>query len=304
MGYRYRASGASFAVMICPTPQELANEIRMTRSQFPGSFLVVEGRDDRLFMETFVVSSACSIKVAFGKENVCRVIQILDDCNFHGALGLIDSDFDRIDTTQRESMNLVMPPYHDLTTMLVCSTALDRVVREFGSDGKVERFEGNVLDALLERALHIGYLRLYSAIHDLSLRFSGLNHAAWIERRTFTANIGRLIQTVIDHSQAHDLSSDLLLEAIAELRGEGYDPYEICSGADLVEILSLGLQRVLGSNNSGQVDVRLVNAALRLAYSERDFWLSSLRKDIDEWQRQTIGFQILRGDIAHYGDRA
>ena len=110
----------------------------MTRTQFSGSFLIVEGRDDRLFMVRFVALETCEIRVAYGKQNVCDVIDILDEDLFSGALGLIDADFDRIEGISSRSQNIVMPECHDLMTMLVCSPALTRVARELGSEEKLE----------------------------------------------------------------------------------------------------------------------------------------------------------------------
>ena len=79
--------------MIARRPTIIANEIRMKRSQYQGTFLVVEGRDDRLFMERFICHEICKIEVAEGKENVCEVLRILESDNFMGVLGLIDADF-------------------------------------------------------------------------------------------------------------------------------------------------------------------------------------------------------------------
>jgi len=114
--------------MIQVYPHEIANEIRMTRSQYSGAFLIVEGRDDRLFMASFISHSTCTIEVAQGKQNVCDVIDILDEDNFDGVLGLIDADLDRIEGSQERSQNLVMPECHDLMMMLVSSPSLDRVL--------------------------------------------------------------------------------------------------------------------------------------------------------------------------------
>ena len=137
--------------MIRPTSNEIANEIRMRRSQFSGTFLIVEGRDDRLFMENFISQSTCKIEVAEGKQRVCDVIYVLDKDNFDGVLGLIDADFDRIEGVPDRSQNLVMPDSHDLIMMLVNSPALDRVLTEHGSRKKLETFEENVLQALIDR---------------------------------------------------------------------------------------------------------------------------------------------------------
>lgn len=94
--------------MIHRTPDEIVTEIQMRRSQSPPTLLIVEGRDDRLFMEAFISQSTCRIEVAEGKQNVCAVIDILNKDNFSGVLGLIDADLDRIEGSQKRSQNLVV----------------------------------------------------------------------------------------------------------------------------------------------------------------------------------------------------
>ena len=130
--------------MIHQSATEIATEIRLTRSQHSGSFLVVEGRDDRLFMEGFTCRVTCNIMVAQGKQNVCEVIRILDESNFAGVLGLVDADFDRVESIPSRGPNILMPEYHDLETMLLCSPALDRILIEFGSQDKIDDFGENV----------------------------------------------------------------------------------------------------------------------------------------------------------------
>ena len=283
--------------MIRPTSNEIANEIRMRRFQFSGTFLIVEGRDDRLFMERFVSPTTCKIEVADGKQKVCDVIDILDKDDFDGVLGLIDADFDRIEGIPDRSKNLVMPECHDLIVMLVSSPALDRTLTELGSRTKLETFEENVLEALIERALPVGYLRLHSMREKLNLRFRGLIFSAWINHSSFVADTTKLIRTVKNHSQRPDLSSSVLANIIEELHGAKYDPYEICNGTDIIEILSIGLRRVLGNRSAREVESELLKAFLRLAYSEQDFCSSSLKRDIEEWQSQKPEFQVLRSDM-------
>ena len=283
--------------MIKRTPHEIANEIRMRRHQFPGTFLIVEGRDDRLFMENFISPSTCKIDVADGKQRVCDVIDILDKDNYDGVLGLIDADFDRIEGSPDRSQNLVMPECHDLIMMLVSSPALDRILTEFGSRKKLETFEENVLEALMDRALPVGYLRLHSLREKLDLQFMGLKYSAWINRSSFVADTTELIRKVKNLSQRHDLSSSDLALAIEELYESNYDPLEICNGTDVIGILSVGFRSVLGNKNAGEVGDESLKSSLRLAYSEQHFSSSSLRRDIEKWQRQKPGFQVLRSDI-------
>ena len=190
MGPDHRVEGA-WPTVIVLTARELANEIRMTRSLFADSFLIVEGRDDKLFMDGYISPENCRIVVAIGKQNVCDAIGILDDDGFDGALGMVDADFDRVEGIPDRSRNLVMPECHDLVTMLVRSPALARVLREFGSQDKLDSFGKSVLDALIEIALPIGYLRLHSLRDDLNLRFRGLDYARWIDARSFQSPYGQ-----------------------------------------------------------------------------------------------------------------
>ena len=289
----YNSVARSRWQVIHRTADEIANEIRMTRSQFSGVFLIVEGQDDRLFMQSFISQVTCTIEVAEGKENVCRVITILDEDNFNGALGIVDADFDRIEGSLDRGPNLVMPECHDLIAMLVCSLALDRTLVEFGSRPKLESFGENVLQALIDRALPLGCLRLYSLREELTLRFRGLDYSAWIDRPSFIANTHKLIEEVKNISQRHDLSSGVLAAGVEDLHSSKYDPREMCSGTDLIEILSIGLRGALGNNNAGQVNVERLKSSLRLAYSEQHFWMSSLCKDIKNWQDAKTLFQVL-----------
>lgn len=283
--------------MIYRTSHEIANEIRMRRSLFPGAFLVVEGRDDRLFMEKFISRSTCEIEVAAGKENVCNVIEILDKDSFDGVLGLIDADFDRIEGHSDRSQNLVMPECHDLIMMLLISPALNRTLTELGSRKKLEDFEEDVLEAITKRALPVGYLRLHSIRKQLDLRFRELNFSAWIDRTSFISDTDKLIRTVKNHSQRPALSSKELAIAIEELHKHKHDPCEICNGTDAIEILSIGLRTVLGTNNMQDVKSELLKAFLRLAYSEQDFRQSGLKVDIENWQNHKPEYQILKGDL-------
>ena len=282
--------------MILRTPNEISNEIRMARSQFAGAFLIVEGKDDRLFMEHHISPNDCRIDVANGKEQVCEVMDILDKDNFGGALGLIDADFDRLNEVPEWSQNLVMADFHDLDAMLVRSPALGHVLTEFGNQSKLKSFGPNVLEALLERATPIGYLRLYSAKNGLNLRFRGLNYSAWIDRTSFVVNIGNLVREVKNRSQRQDLVSSELENAVNAQYHNNYSSYDICNGTDLIEILSIGLRGVLGTNDSNDVNSRQLKRSLRLAYSVDDFASSQLMNDVKQWEYLSRGFRVLKSE--------
>src|SRR5229473_6176198 len=116
-----------------PTPPQLANEVRLKRSQHKGSFLIIEGPDDSRFYRRFINDKECHPLVAFEKQSVIAAIRLLDADGFNGALGLVDTDFDLLDGVTIPTPNLIRGECHDLEAMLVSSPALEAVLHELAS---------------------------------------------------------------------------------------------------------------------------------------------------------------------------
>lgn len=196
----------------------IANELRLRRSQHQGTFVVVEGRDDRLFYERFVDVQQCKFVVASGKKQVCDVISILDATSFRGALGIVDADFDLLDEIPISSLNVIRGNCHDMEAMLIRSPALNRVLREFGSEDKIQKFVTkagrDIRHVLLAAVSPLGCLRWHSLRSDLRLRFDGLPLSEFVDRMPLTADRSKLITTVKNHSQRHDLDNEELELAI------------------------------------------------------------------------------------------
>ena len=275
----------------------IANAVRMKRSQHLGSFLLVEGRDDRLFMEGYISTGECRIVVSDGKANVLNVVNILDEGGFSGVLGLVDADFDRVENTSPNDSNVVMYEAHDLEAMLMASPALDRILHEFGDNGKIEDFGADVPEVIAIRAVLVAYLRLYSLRNDLSLRFRGLNYNKWIDRVQFTFYTRDLIAEVKNRSQRQDLSTDELVIGMQTISDENLPPHEMCNGTDLVEILALGLMRIWGSNSSRKVNAEILKRDLRLAYSDEMFRSSHLFKGIQDWEVHDADYRIMKSAL-------
>lgn len=277
-----------------PRPVVIANEIRLKRSQHKGTFLVVEGRDDRLLCERFIDPVQCKMQVAEGKDNVCAVIRILDEDGFRGVLGLIDSDFDRIQGCPLPSANLVLADLHDLECMLIRSRALDAVMIEHGSSEKLQSLGRDVRELLLLAASPIGCLRLHSERCQLGLRFDGLDYGNCIDQRTIEIHPTRLVEQVKNRSQRPELPSEALLSALQQMQAENHDPWELCSGTDLLGILSVGLRRAFGTNNAGTVREEQLRRGLRLAFTAAEFMSSQVGQSIYKWQAQNSPFVVLR----------
>ena len=74
-------------------PGTLAAEIKMTRTNHNGSFLVVEGIDEVRFWTPRLLAD-CEIVNGEGKPNVLGAVHRLDTMKFDGVLGIVDSDYD------------------------------------------------------------------------------------------------------------------------------------------------------------------------------------------------------------------
>ena len=280
--------------MISSTPVELANEIRMLRSLHSGAILLVEGRDDRLFMERFTSRDNCMIVPARGKANVRETIAIVEADNVPGVLGMVDADLERVLGGPADSTNIIMPDCHDLETMLICSPALERVLVEFGSRTRIENFGEDVLETLIDRALLPGYLRLLSQQGQLGLTFQCLNYSSWLDRRTLRVNIPRLIQHVKNRSQRPDLSTEELEKGLMGISTQQLAEREVCNGDDLVGVLSISLRTALGNHSSQAPNSQVLRQSLRLAYTENDLLNSYLGQAIQEWERSHQPYTILR----------
>lgn len=275
-------------------PAVIANAIRLKRSNHKGSFLLVEGRDDRLFFEKFINLVTCKIVVVETKENVLDVIQHLEACGFPGILGIIDADFDRLEGASRVVTNLIVLETHDLETLLIRSNALDRVLVEFGSREKIENFARNIREALVCAAVAVGCLRLHSLRTRLNLKFQGLRYIMFIDSESLVVNDHFLVQQVLNRSQRSDLPIEPLKRAIKSLAMAGEDPWQICAGDDLISILSVALRRTLGTNNSKEVSTEILCKSLRLAYHDDDFAKTRLIIDLQNWSVSNPGYEVLK----------
>ncbi len=273
-------------------PTVIANDIRMRRDLHTGTFILVEGRDDRLFFQKFFAPDLCKFIVAENKSNVCSTVCILDKDKFPGVVGLIDADYDHIEKRYNMSPNIIITNLHDIECIQIQSNGFDDVVKEFGSNDKVDKLGNDIRTILLRAASPIGYLRLYSERTKLDLRFNGLKYSKFIERDSLLLNIEKLIEEVKNNSNRHDITNSSLLLGIEEIKNFGYDPWQICTGADLLGILSFGLRSTLGNNKAGDVNDEKLRQALRLAYRNEDFEESEIKHSLHLWEVQNHPFKI------------
>ena len=278
------------------SPDALANAILLKRQSFKGCFLVVEGVDDLLFFRKFVDHEACHITEAYGKGRVIQVVSILETESFPGIIGVVDADLDHIEDTRRPSENIVVLDTVDLEALLIRSPALDAVLAEWGSTEKIVDFGKDIREVLLDAAVWIGCLRLYSSRTQPKLKFQELRYNKFIDRQSLTIDIFSFVHKVLNRSQRLDLSTDDIVEELKSIHLAVDDYWLICYGKDMLGILTLALRRRIGSSRAKYLRSKSINSGLRQSFHRNDLNVSKLGHDLFDWESRNRPYQVLEPD--------
>lgn len=275
-------------------PGVIENEVVMHRQVHAGSFLIVEGPDDMRFWRRWITGSTlCELVVGCGKPNVEGAIVRLDSRGFLGALGVVDADFDLLQGRAFPSANLLATETHDLETLLLRSAALDGLLAEHGDTEKIrdfERTEGrSVRDALLARGLSFGRLRWLARRDDWPGSCESFRPSQrFVDEKTWQVDEATLLGAAVTAGLATSLQD--LNGAITNLPLA--DPWSVCHGHDLVELLRLGLRSALGSpkRSLGCEDIA---SSLRLACERVHLERTDLYRAIRDWEQVNAPYRVL-----------
>ncbi len=266
----------------------------MTRSQFSGAFVIVEGSTDALFYEKFLDNNTCKLIVAENKTSALEIMKILESDNFSGVLAILDADYDRILGVKHTISNLILTDTHDVETLIVRSDGFNYFIKEFASKNKIGKINRNIRDELLNCCKLIGYLRLTSIKHDLNLKFNGLSLKSYLSKQAFELNRSQFIQHLINHSKAHSIKVDWLTDKCAEIEGVDHNIWDVCCGHDLVNIISISLQGLIGNHKGQQVLSEYLEKSLRLSFHKEHFQQTQIYQSLYEWQHSHSDFLLLR----------
>lgn len=283
------------------SPEDIANDIRMTRSQHRGAFVMVEGETaDLLFFDRLLDRNECQLQPAFGKANVLDVVSLLEADGFLGILGIVDADRSRISGNRPPSDNVLITDGCDLEAMILHSPALDKVLAELGSTEKIRRFESEsgttVREHLAALARPLGALRHISETEKIGLSFEGLKFARFVDKQSLVLDHTKLVSTVLARSVAPQRTFDQMsiLERVDRIVADrGIPAKNLSNGHDMVEILSLGLRQVLGSRREIEITPEILERDLRLAYEKEYFRSTELFAAIRDWEKRNPTFTIL-----------
>ena len=273
------------------TSGTLVAEVKMSRMSHDGAFLVVEGRDDVRFWRTRRHAS-CELVDGEGKKNVLGCISRLDSESFKGALGIVDNDYDSLMGVHFESRNLLATDAHDLESLLCRSSALDAILAEYGSPSKIARFEStagvDVRTGLLERALVFGRLRWATMRHEPTVSLDRIKVPRFVDENTWNVDREGLIRAAVG-ADSPDGACELA-SRIARLPEA--DPWYVVRGREMIEILRIGLRRVLGDIRAsvGYDDLARV---LRVAMSRDDLEATKLGAGMRAWGVENHPYAVI-----------
>ena len=154
--------------------------------------------------------------------------------------------------------------------------------------------QDEIRNKLLKIGLFIGYFRLISIRNKWNLKFKDLfRKSSFINRNNLTIDRDKLIKLIKNKSDRQDLEKQNILKQIQELEKKDYDAWQVCNGHDLINILSIGMQKVFGSLDAQQV--KDTDKKIRLSYDFLYFIETQLYQDIIKWQtlKGYIVFKII-----------
>lgn len=272
---------------------DLASELLFSRQvAAQKSFLLVEGIDDQRFFKPRLAQAACELVMSGDKASAVGAIRLLDNQAFRGAVAIVDDDCDSLEGRSTGSANLIATDAHDLECLLLRSPALDSVLSEYAAADALRRLQDQgqgVREMLLERGLLFGRLRWLNARHDWRVNFERLSPYRFVARETWEVRHADLRAEF--QAAGCPLTEVELAGALAALRGG--DPWRICQGHDLVAILVIGLQGVLGSGHNNNLRSEQVAAVLRQAIRPLDFAATELCRELHAWERRNPPFTVL-----------
>ena len=276
---------------------DLAATVKMVRAAFPGAIVLVEGGKDLNVFKRLLDMGACYLINSNGRESLLLAIESLDSEAFAGVVGIADADFWNIDGDAPTSPNLFSTDFHDLEVMMLESSALDVLLSEYASEGKMAKFFSSkkiktARTWLKHQAELIGRLRLIASRHGIPLDFNGIRFQSFFARDSLVLDKEKCISSVLSNTADSTVSRADIDRYLGSLERR-VDHRQLCCGHDMCELLAIALRRGWGSQVLAIASPRNVEALLRMGYSKSDFELSQLYARLVMWQASHSPYRVI-----------
>ena len=286
------------------TGTRIANDVMMTRRGHPGPIVIVEGDSDSRFYGKYLPQKTCKIIPAHTKKNLLDAINQLEIRGATGFLAITDCDYTYLEKRLPKSINLTFTDFHDLETLLLISPALENILREILPTEKltyVKEIGRLAREEILIFGLQIGHFRWLNYRKNLRLNFQNLPYDQIIDLQNKSLRLDFFIKYISAFAKTGSYIKEAeFTEEIKALKSQSANPWHVCQGHDLVNILNIILPeicnklfgRIIGGEVKRQINVSQLSKDLRLAYEESYFINTQLYSQLLIWEKSNPKYPI------------
>lgn len=266
-----------------PTPSEVVTEIIMSRDGRP--WLAVEGDSDERLLRSRTYPARPKIVIGQGWEGVRDIIiEFYKENSDAIVIGLIDRDYRDHIGHQVQHEKIIISDFRDIENMLFNSSALARVIAEYGSDNKTPKTAQGEIDSNLVRdkvyatATQLGKFRIFCHLNFSRLSFKKIDHKKFICDKTLTLDCNSLLQHLSGKNPGMLVpTADQWTKAQAMVWPTEHlnSPQFVANGHDVMAIVCIALRKIWGTNGN-DVDRELIEGAFRIGYSDGELSKSSM----------------------------
>lgn len=281
------------------SPNRIANAI-LQKAAFKGSYLIVEGNNDYSLYKKFTNEEYCKVEIAFGNQNVIDVIEELTKRGFYEAVGIIDSDFRKLDNETLKTKDVFITDEHDLEMMIFNSEAFETIISHYCIQSKVESFRKEnenkeLREIFLQLALPLGYLKWANKKHNFGLVFkpskpdgNPLSISDFIPPNTLKfTSYENMTQTVINYTVNKSdikVTKEEAINKAKKLIDKSHSLLDVCNGHDIMHIISLSLRKKISNMNSNTIKPEQLEKEFIFAFDSRHFEQTNLYKELKKWE--------------------
>lgn len=247
----------------------LLSEARMMCAIQEVTYIFVEGDGDVKFYKENMGLSNAYYRDANGWENVVELAGSAAELGLKQIWGIIDRDYhDFANEDYSTVKNLLLTDENDVEMMMFMSPAFEKFLFRCSTEDKTSKYS-DLREPILNAAARIGVFRMISYREKLGLVFGGIKIGKIVDRNTLDVDVERLLNQVYAHTRENEIEIEIKPNELKALATEEIDKYSkqlLCRGHDVMDILSIAMQRVYGSNDAQTYSAEIVSSHLFMGY--------------------------------------